>query len=201
MDENIIASESIRARVGRFPMTLPRDLLLHPVRLRIVQAIADRPRTPRQITRHLGDVAQATVYRHLAQLEAGGLIEVVDERRVRGTIERSYAMVTGATSLTGADVASATPEEHFGYFATFVGALLADYASYLDTAEPDLGRDRVGYRQIPLWLTDEELDELTTALRDAVERHAANEPGPGRRRRLLTTIVMPDDRTDPRRSA
>ncbi|MFK8025256.1 MAG: helix-turn-helix domain-containing protein [Ilumatobacter sp.] len=171
-----------------------RDLLLHPIRLRIVQALAGTRLTPLQIKERLGDVPQATLYRHLNQLADNGLIEVVGERPARGSVERTYALVTGATALSDHDFSDATPDEHFRYFATFLGTLLDSYAAYLNAGEPALGDDRVGYRQVPLWLTDAELDDMIEAMRSAIEEHEENEPAPGRRRRLLTTIVMPDDR-------
>jgi DNA-binding transcriptional ArsR family regulator len=171
-----------------------RDLLLHPIRLRIVQTLAGAPMTPLQLKERLGDVPQATLYRHLHQLADGGLLEVVDERPVRGTVERTYGVVASSVALTGDELESATPDDHFRYFATFVGTLLADFAAYLDGGDPALHGDRVGYRQVPLWLTDEELDALVDKIRGAVHEHVDNEPSPRRRRRLLTTIVMPDDR-------
>jgi DNA-binding transcriptional ArsR family regulator len=169
-----------------------RDLLLHPIRLRVVQALAGAPSTPLQLKERLGDVPQATLYRQLAHLVDGGLIEVVAERRVRGTVERTYGLVPDAVALTGDDLETATPDDHFRYFATFVGALLSDFAKYLDAGDPAVDADRVGYRQVPLWLTDTELDDLVEMLRSVVGRYLDHQPGPGRRRRLLTTIVMPD---------
>lgn len=177
-------------------MTEARDLLLHPIRLRIVQALVGSPMTPLELRDRLGDVAQATLYRHLNQLVDGGLLEVVDERPVRGTVERTYGVVTSAVSLSDEDMASAGTDDHFRYFATFVGTLLSDFGAYLFAGDPKLGEDRVGYRQTALWLTDDELDELVIALRAAIDRHADNKPSPDRRRRLLTTVLMPDDRPD-----
>lgn len=173
---------------------LPADLLLHPVRLRIVQALVARPMTATQMKEILGDVAQATLYRHIHQLDAGGLIEIIEERPVRGGVERTYRVVEAAVSLGPDDLAAASTEDHFRYFATFVGTLLADYASYLEHSSLDLEADRVGYRQVPLWLTDREFDELAQELGDTLQRRVANEPESGRRRRLVSTIVMPDDR-------
>jgi len=168
-----------------------RDLLLHPIRLRIVQALLGRPMTPLLLKEYLGDVAQATLYRHLNQLADSGLLEVVEERRVRGGVERTYGVVDSAASLSGADLETATEEDHLRYFVTFVGTLLADFASYLDASELDLAADRAGYRQAPLWLTDEEVDAMVAKMSLAVQEHLSNEPAPGRRRRLLTTIMMP----------
>ena len=172
-----------------------RDLLLHPIRLRIVQALVGAPMTPLQLKDHLGDVAQATLYRHLNQLADGGLLEVVEERSTRGGVERTYGVNAASVVLGDEDLESASVADHFRYFATFVGTLLADFGAYLDSGEPALTADRVGYRQVPLWLTDEEFDALVERMSSAVQEQVDNEPAPGRRRRLLSTIVMPDDRT------
>lgn len=173
---------------------LTADLLLHPVRLRIVQALTSRPMTATEVKHVLGNVAQATLYRHLKQLEAGGLIEIIDERQVRGSVERTYQVVESAVSLGADDLADADAGDHLRYFATFVATLLSDYAGYLGQGSLDLGADRVGYRQAPLWLSDEEFDELAAELAEAFGRRLHFAPGPGRRRRLMSTIVMPDDR-------
>ena len=172
-----------------------RDLLLHPIRLRIVQALVGAPMTPLQLKDRLGDVAQATLYRHINQLADGGLLEVVAERPIRGGVERTYGVATASVALGDSELESATTDDHFRYFATFVGTLLADFAAYLDSGEPALSADRVGYRQVPLWLTDEEFDALVARMTTAVQEHVDNKPAPGRRRRLLSTIVVPDDRT------
>ena len=178
-----------------------RDLLLHPVRLRIVQALVGAPMTSLQLKDRLGDVPQATLYRHIKQLTDGGLLEVTDERPVRGGVERTYRVVPTSVALDERDVESATADDHFRYFATFLGTLLTDFAAYLDGGDPALSRDRVGYRQVPLWLTDEEFDALAATIATAVQDQVDNQPTDGRRRRLLSTIVMPDDRADPATSA
>ncbi len=172
-----------------------RALLLHPVRLRIVQALAGRSGTPLELVERLGDVPQATLYRHLNQLEAGGLIEVVDTRQVRGGTERTYRVVSDAVSLGQADIADADRDELFRMFATFVGTLLTDYSAYLDTAtDIDFVADGVGFRQLPLWLDDEEFEAVARAINEAVGPYLQQEPTDTRRRRLLSIVVMPDDR-------
>ena len=175
-------------------MTLPRDLLLHPIRLRIVQALVGRPMKPLELLDQLGDVPQASLYRHIKQLDEGGVLRVVDERPVRGGVERTYAVVEDAVQLGAADLEGTTPDDHLRYFSTFLGALMADFAAYLEGTDGDMVADRVGYRQVPLWLTDEEFDELSAEMGEAVRRRLDNPPSASRRRRLLTTIVMPDDR-------
>ena len=59
------------------------DLLLHPVRLRIVQAfLGDRALTTAQLAAELSDVPTGSLYRHVALLTKAGVLHVVAERRV-----------------------------------------------------------------------------------------------------------------------
>ena len=69
------------------------DLLMHPVRIRIVNALAGgRTLTTAELCDRLPDASQATVYRHVAALTEGGILEVDGEQPVRGTIERRYRL-------------------------------------------------------------------------------------------------------------
>ena len=69
------------------------DLLLHPVRLRIVKAfLGDRALTTGQLAAELDDVPPGSLYRHVALLAKAGVLQVVAERRVRGAVERTYTL-------------------------------------------------------------------------------------------------------------
>lgn len=172
------------------------DLLLHPVRMRIVQALlGGRELTTAALHEELPDVPAATLYRHVSTLLNGGVLEVVDERRVRGTYERTFRVRPENAHVGPAEAAAMTPEEHSEAFLAFMTARLADFERYLGSGEPEFARDRVGYRVAALNLSDEEVDELLAKLRDLLLPLAENEPGPGRRRRLLSTVLMPAEQT------
>lgn len=166
------------------------DVVLHPQRLAIVRALSGHPRTTKQLAEALPAIPSATLYRHLALLLDAGVISVVAERRVRGAAERTYGLGANAV-LTQEALADATLEDHFRYFATFLGGLLDDYGQYLQRGRIDLAADGVGYHQQLLELTDEEFVQLLTDLRSVIERYRANEPSPERTARLLATITMP----------
>nr|WP_239521160.1 helix-turn-helix domain-containing protein [Blastococcus saxobsidens] len=173
------------------------DLLLHPVRLRVVQAfLGDRTLTTAALRAELPDVPAATLYRHVGVLAGAGVLAVVGERRVRGAAERSYRLVLEATSVSAEDLAAMTADDHRRAFTTFVAALLADFDRYVDRGDVggegvDLSRDGVGYRQVGLWLTDEEFTELAGELRAALQARLANRPGDERRRRLVSVVHLP----------
>lgn len=174
------------------------DLVLHPVRLRIAQAfIGDRQLTTRQLAEQLPEIPSATLYRQVAELLEGGVLEVVEERRVRGAVERTYRLRQAAASLNADDVAEMTTDEHRQAFTTFVATLLADYDRYLDAGDVDLARDFVGYRQAALNLSDREVAAFVAELAGVIATYAAKPPRRGRRRRVLTTILMPTDPPPP----
>src|SRR5664280_2305479 len=61
------------------------DLLLHPVRLRIVHALSGgRTLTTTELSGRLPEVSKVTVYRQVALLAEGGFLEVAGERRREG---------------------------------------------------------------------------------------------------------------------
>jgi len=168
------------------------DLLLHPLRLRIVQAfLGDRQLTTGQLLAELADIPPATLYRQVATLTKAGLLLVVDERQVRGTVERTYALVLQDAQLDADDLRAMTPDDHRRAFLGFVASLLADFDGYLASGEIDFERDGAGYRSVALWLTDEELTGLFTEIGAAVQARSKNAPAAGRRRRMLSTVLLP----------
>src|SRR6185312_4471323 len=168
------------------------DLVLHPVRLRILQAfLGGRRLTTGDLARELPDVAQAGLYRHVSRLAAGGVLEVVSERQARGAVERTYARRQENAWLDAGALAALDRDGQSVAFATFAAALMAAYDRYLDAGATDPLRDGVSYSMNALWLTDEEhLDFLRDVARIVAPR-AANGPAAGRRRRLAASAFFP----------
>ena len=116
------------------------QLLLHPVRMRIVVAfVRAGTLTPRQLRSSLADVPPATLYRAHRVLADAGVLDAVGERRIRGAVERTYALRADRAMAAPADVATATPNELMEAFTTFVATLLADYAAFARRADRDAG--------------------------------------------------------------
>lgn len=174
------------------------DLLLHPVRLRIVQAfLGDRALTTGALSAELADIPAASLYRHVARLVDAGVLAVVAERRVRGALERTYVLRLAPASIGLDQVAAMSADDHRQAFMAFVAGLLGDFDRYLARGDIDLLRDGVSYRLAGLWLDDAECAELLRELLRVLRPRLANPPGPGRKRRILGTILLPGGETDP----
>ncbi|WP_019930902.1 helix-turn-helix domain-containing protein [Nocardia sp. BMG111209] len=167
------------------------ELLAHPARLRIVHALGgDRTLTTSELCARLPDISKATVYRHVDLLAGAGVLEVAEERRVRGAVERHYRLRRERAAVDAETAAALSRDDHRQVFATALGVLLAEFNAYLDHENADPATDLVGYRQHAIWLDRAELAQLITGMRAAIVPHLSHPPA-GRGRYLLSPILFP----------
>jgi len=168
------------------------ELLAHPVRLRIVHALrGGRTLTTAGLSALLPDVSKAMLYRHVDLLASAGILEVAEERRVRGAVERLYRLRPDRATVTSETGAAPAPEDYWRVFSTALAVLTAEFRAYLDREDADPPGDLVGFRQHAIWLSREELEQLITDLRLAIIPRLANQPTPERGRYLLSPILFP----------
>ncbi|MEU5941002.1 helix-turn-helix domain-containing protein [Micromonospora sp. NPDC047548] len=172
------------------------DLALHPVRIRILRAVAGSRRTTRDLVAALPDIPHATLYRHLATLVRAGLLDVVEERPVRGATERVYALPAQGSTPDAVTLATADREDHARWFTAFVSSLLSEFSRYLDRDHIDYTADGVGYQQLVLHLSDAELASFARDLGTLLLPLIAHQPTADRTPRLLATILLPVDQPD-----
>ena len=172
------------------------ELIIHPVRLRIIEVVQGRALTSQQISTRLPDVAQATLYRQIKRLVEGQVLAVVEERSVNGIIEKTYTLRENAAHFSREEFAKITAEDHSRYFAVFLGALSSRMTPYLQQQCFDTTEDGMSYFQAMMHLTDEEarlfrLDMLELVAKTG-DRSLAS---PGERRlRTLGVAFIPESR-------
>jgi DNA-binding transcriptional ArsR family regulator len=172
----------------------PLELLGHPVRLRIVHALrGGRELTTAELGERIADVSKATLYRHVELLSEGGILEVAEERRVRGAVERRFRLRVESASITPEQLEQLTAEDHRRGFAAAMAALVAEFNAYVERDGADPIADLVGYRQHGIWLTEAELHQLIEGLRAAILPALSNEATPDRSRYLLSPILFPTE--------
>ena len=179
------------------------DLIIHPTRLQILQALTGQPRTTREIAQILPGLAIPSIYRHLRELLEGGIVDVAETRRVRGVDEKLYRLAQDPR-LTQEDVSGMSRAEHLHYFNAFAAMLMQGFASYLDMtyqeaaaagrSEPDFAGDRAGFTELTFYASVAELDAFRETLNASLAQLASLPPAPERRRRKLSFISHPVDR-------
>ncbi|CAM3238448.1 helix-turn-helix domain-containing protein [Stackebrandtia soli] len=177
------------------------ELLAHPVRLRVIHAMrGGRELTTTELCDRISDVSKATVYRHVDLLASGGVLEVSEERRVRGAVERRYRLRQDRAGIDADTMASLSPMNHRDGFATALAALAAEFNAYLGRDGADPVADQVGYRQHAVWLSPKELRVMIEGMRQAIAPQLTNEPTADRAQYLISPILFPIEAppTEPR---
>lgn len=162
------------------------DVLLNPVRMRIVQHLMlHQPSTAQEIGEHLTDIPKASLYRHLKKLTDCGLVCVVSENRVRGTVERVYALKK--IEPEGGD----KKQEMKRALESTMMTLLGEFERYLSRDDADILRDKFSMQTATLLLTDDEFAQFAREISLAYARVLDNKPDDGRKMRRVTLIISP----------
>ncbi len=171
------------------------DLILHPVRLRLVTELAGRQMTPGQLAEALPDVPQATLYRQINRLLAGGIFEVVAEQMVNGATERTYRVAAGAGRLTASEMQTVSSEQHRRYFSTFAAALIDTFSRYVQQADPAMmAEEGLSYNRAVIYLSDSERKAFQEQIVKLVGSVMNNPPTAERKRYTLASVTIPEER-------
>ena len=172
------------------------DLIIHPIRLRILQVLSRGPATTHKISENLPEVPVSSLYRHLRLLLEGNLIAVSETRLIHGIEEKEY-QIANVPRVTQEDLVDLSGEEHLQYFTIYLVTLLEGFKRYLESSlEVDYLRDRTGYTEIDFWATGEELDQLSQSINQSVKTLVEQKPSKKRRLQKFAIITYPQTSRD-----
>lgn len=166
-------------------------MLLHPVRMRIIQAMIWRERTVQQLQEWLPDIPAPTLYRQLQKLTQAGILRIVSRKPVRGAVEKTYALAEHGAEFSPEEVLRMDADEHMRLFITFLSHLIGEFGAYTRQDDMDMYKDGLSYRLVNLYLSEEEWKLMLEDIRSAIGKHANKEPAAGRRAYSLSTILIP----------
>lgn len=168
------------------------DVILHPVRMRIIQSLVSEPLTVQQMKERMPDIPQATLYRHLKKLFESKVVFVVDEQQIRGTVERWYALQPKEVNLGTEELANYNKEQYMTLFMKYIANIMAEYERYVSQEKVDFVNDGVSLRQASLYLSDEEFSSLLQELGQVYSKVLTNKAAPNRKKRTFANIIIPE---------
>lgn len=115
-------------------------VLSHPIRSRCLTILTERTASPNEIATLIGEDVGNVSY-HVRVLQRLEMIELVDERKVRGAIEHFYRAVT-RTLLSDEEIASLSLNERLTYTRHILQMAVADQAIALEDGSYDRRSDR-----------------------------------------------------------
>jgi DNA-binding transcriptional ArsR family regulator len=164
------------------------QVILHPVRARIITALSDRALTPREIAAEMPEIPLGTVYRHINIILDGGLIRIVRERRVHGTVERQFALVEEAAYVNREQL---TADDITGLVAALTGVVQSAFGRYTRHAALPPPDGEIAFVAKSLYLTRDEYAELRQTIIAYLQK-TGRTPSADFERRFIGFFSVPD---------
>lgn len=163
-------------------------VVMNPVRQRIVQYLLIHGKgTAGEIQSELSDIPTASLYRHIKKLYDTGCIEVIEENKRRGTVEKTYGIVANPLSK------EPNHQEMASLICSGLLTLQTSFLQYFEKPEVDPVKDMLLFQTSTLMLTDEEYMELLQKLGTIFMEAMKNGTMEGRKQRRITLISSPSE--------
>jgi hypothetical protein len=118
-------------------------------------------------------------------------VAVADIRPVKGVEEKVYRLAR-MPRIEAKDAARLNPDDYVRYLTTFLVTVLHNFSVYIrTTSHPDLQADLAGFTEVQFYATDAEFAQAITTVNEAIIPLTRQGPGPGRRKRALSTVTHP----------
>ena len=170
------------------------ECITNPVKCKLLLEIYSQERaTAKHLSDVLGDIPQATLYRNLKKMLNDGLLKVVEETQVRGTVERTYALACNPNRDFEAILTENSGTLYMQVFMQYFLGFARQFQAYCKSPDINIEKDMSGFSLSHLYLSDEELTELMKNISNIFKTVEKNEPKPGRKLRTLGIIVTPPE--------
>jgi DNA-binding transcriptional ArsR family regulator len=163
-------------------------LALAPIRRRLLERLRE-PASATQLAPELGLSRQRVNY-HLRALEQAGMLELVEERKRRGCVERVLAARADAFVVDPAVMGAAPTPAQDRFAAEHLVTTAAGVVR--DVSRMEARAERQGSRLLTFTIETEvsfaepaDVERFTTALADGIARVASEFNAPGRRYRVV----------------
>ncbi len=161
------------------------EVFMNPVRQRIIQYLLVHEKgTVKEIKKELPDVPSASLYRHIKILNDSEFIIVVEENRIRGTVENVYSLNREALEVD---------DENGTAVQMSLLSLCAAFAKYFSSGHADPRKDLLMLTSCTLALTDEEFINFLTELNEVATKYMSIPVTETSVSRQITLVSSPVD--------
>lgn len=170
------------------------DCFTHPIKCKLLLELYSAGKaTAKQLAEIYNDIPQATLYRYLKRMTDDGILKVVEENQVRGTIEKTYAVAIDLDSSGQDLIGENAGEAYMQMFMQYVFGFIKRFQEYCKNPDIDIIKDKTGFSLAPIYATDEELTSALEEYAKTVQLLYNNKSTPDRKTRTIGLIISPPD--------
>lgn len=171
------------------------ECITNPVKCKLLLEIySQKQTTAKHLSDVFNDIPQATLYRNLNKMLNDGILRVVEETRVRGTVERTFAPALNLNSDFEAILAENSGTLYMQVFIQYLLGFAKQFQEYCKSPGINIKKDMSGFSLSHLYLSDEELTEFMKSISNIVKTVEKNEPQAGRKLRTFGIIITPPEK-------
>ena len=157
----------------------------------LIEVLKNGEVTAKYLAEKCMDIPQTTLYRNLKRMTEDGVLKVVNETQIRGTVEKTYAVtfdLNDTNTIMGENAGKMYMQMFLQYMLTFA----KQFQTYCDSPDIDVEHDKSGFSLSHVYLTDEELENTITAISRILSPLQNNKPVPDRKLRTIGVIISPE---------
>ncbi len=161
------------------------NIMLNPVRMRIIQALATKESsTTNEICEKISDIPRTTLYRHINILLEANVLTVVSEKKIRGSYERTLALNTN--EVVQHNTLENIPQQAF----SFLMNTYAKFENYFSSENKLHENNKVFLNNTVMMMDDQEFDQFLSELQTLFIKYHY-EMAEGRKPRDISIISSP----------
>lgn len=170
------------------------DCFTHPIKCKLLlELYSGGQATAKQLAEVYSDIPQATLYRYLKRMTNDGILKVVEEHQVRGTVEKTYAVTQSLDANEEEMFGEISGDAYMQMFMQYVFGFIRRFQEYCKRPDIDIPKDQSGFSLAPIYATDEELAAALKGYAKIIQPLYKNKPTPDRKSRTLGLIISPPE--------
>jgi len=168
------------------------ECLTNPIKNKLLAAINEQGRaTTKELAQIADQLPQTTLYRYLKNMVADGLIEVVEENRIRNVNEKVYGMTIDFDAEIKATAENTSRRAFIVQFTRFHNGLVEEFQKHLPEDDVNAVRDGYGFYIAPIHASRDEAKELIEKIREVVEPYQTNTLTADRQLQSFAMVITP----------
>ncbi len=161
------------------------DVMLNPTRMRIVQIFAsNKTMTTNKICEIICDVPRTTLYRHINILIEADILTVIEENKIRGSVERILAL--NASKINEQNTMDNAPQQAF----SFLMNTYSKFEKYFNKENFTPGSNKIFFNNTVMMMDDQEFELFLSELQSLLIKYHYDMAS-GRKLRDISIISAP----------
>lgn len=166
------------------------DIMLNSTRMRIIQAVATKESmSATEICDKITDVPRTTLYRHINILLDANVLRVVDEKKIRGSVERTLAL--NMDEIAKHNTIENVPQQAFG----FLMNTYSKFEKYFNKENFVPADNKIFFNNTVMMMDDQEFDKFLSELHALLLKYHFD-AAQGRKPRDISIISAPVEKQD-----